>query len=112
LFTLLSEGAVVTRSVEIPDAAVEKALDTYLEWNSQGAERDIAMAAALVAARPYLMPTREALIKVIRDEFNDYPEGLSFVTALDGGILPVSQVAALAADAVLALLSTSGESGK
>jgi hypothetical protein len=70
LFTLLSEGALVTRSVEIPHPAVEKALDTYLEWNSQGAERDVAMAAALVAARPYLMPTREEIEEAISDELD------------------------------------------
>jgi hypothetical protein len=47
---------------------------------------------------------REALIDAINYEFACYPEGLSFVTALDGGILPPRQVAALAADAALALI--------
>jgi hypothetical protein len=53
-------------------------------------------------AEPPLLD-RGALVKAIADEFNDYPEGLSFVTALDGGILPTSQVAALAAEAVMPL---------
>lgn len=53
------------------------------------------------AERPLL--DRGALVKAIADEFNDYPEGLSFLTALDGGILPTSQVAALAAGAVMPL---------
>jgi hypothetical protein len=62
---------------------------------------------ALTDATPAPQPVidREALIERIAYEFADYPEGLSFVTALDGGILPGRQVAALAADAVLTLLN-------
>jgi hypothetical protein len=60
----------VTRSVEIPDAAVEAGVAAYVRvptkqgyvdnWDGQF---HAAMRAALVAARPYLMPTREALVE-------------------------------------------------
>jgi hypothetical protein len=69
----------VTRSVEILDAAVEAAHAKYYEGAYeflQSASRT-AMRAALVAARPYLMPTREALweaIVAVRDAAPRVPD--------------------------------------
>jgi hypothetical protein len=82
----------VTRSVEIPDAAVVAA---EREYEAFGAT----MRDALVAARPYLIPTRDAIIEAVErelrrqgvDEWYDVP-----------------RLSRQLAD-VLALLSTSGE---
>lgn len=49
-------------SVEIPDAAVEKALDSLEEQGLIGWEH---VRAALMAARPYLMPTREQIAEAV-----------------------------------------------
>lgn len=58
----------MTGSVEIPDEVVSRAADAYrdnLEYDAFGDvgddQRFDATRAALVAARPYLMPTREDL---------------------------------------------------
>lgn len=67
----------MTRSVEIPDAAVEAGVAAFERVpEKQGAVDDMegqfrdAMRAALVAARPYLMPTREAVHAAIADELD------------------------------------------
>lgn len=83
---------------------------TQAEPDEASAYRDHARlhleaAAPLLSPRPLL--DRDVLVKAIAAEFDDYPEGLSFLTALDGGILPTSQVATLAADAVVALINGS-----
>lgn len=57
----------MTRSVEIPDAAVQEAAQVY--WETEG-NRAVCMRAALVAARPYLMPAREAIKDAISDELD------------------------------------------
>jgi hypothetical protein len=68
----------VTRSVEIPDAAVKAAYDAYTSDFSVSIED--AIRAALVAARPYLMPSREEIERSLRERlinsnFNgDLPE--------------------------------------
>jgi hypothetical protein len=59
--------------VEIPDAAVEAAHAKYYEGAYQflqSASRT-AMRAALVAARPYLMPTREEIERRLVELIND-----------------------------------------
>lgn len=48
----------MTRSVEIPDAAVEAGVEA---WATAGAIASVQIRAALVAARPYLMPTAEQI---------------------------------------------------
>jgi hypothetical protein len=89
--------------VEIPDAAVEKALDVLMDDGHNGIDCrpdrnfEVSVRAALVAARPYLMPDRNAVAMVI---WRAMPGDVSMRTAQ------------VAADAVLALLSTSGESGE
>lgn len=61
----------MTRSVEIPDEVVEKALSGYCLVPTYGTYRGQfdAMRAALVAARPYLMPSREAITGEEVDDF-------------------------------------------
>lgn len=64
----------MSESVEIPDAAVEKALDSLEEQGLIGWEF---VRAALVAARPYLLPTRDALweaIVAVRDASPRVPD--------------------------------------
>jgi hypothetical protein len=64
-------------SVEIPDAAAEAALVVLLDDGHNGIEckpdRVLAdsVRAALVAARPYLMPTREELKDVVGQAWDD-----------------------------------------
>jgi hypothetical protein len=71
--------------VEIPDAAVEKALDVLMDDGHNGIEcrpdRGIvdSVRAALVAARPYLMPTRDEIAEVLTDcggqrQIDEWPE--------------------------------------
>lgn len=64
-------------SVEIPDAAVAAAERAYVaHWKQRHAGGDdIGIRAALVAARPYLMPTREQIVTVIGDAlwFEEHP---------------------------------------
>lgn len=104
----IPKGPVVTRSVEIPDAVVATAELAY--WAAQEgvpvAERcTTGMRAALVAARPYLMPTREEIrsrllsLEIIRSEGGWWDT-------------PTTSEADRISDAILALLSTSGESGE
>jgi hypothetical protein len=54
----------VTRSVEIPDEAVHKAIIAAGQSMLHG-DRVAQIRAALVAARPYLMPSREAVSVVL-----------------------------------------------
>jgi len=116
----------VTRSVEIPDAAVEAAakalhvhdkLDPWdddgcndsgggaftscKEWTLQGAR------AALVAARPYLMPSREEIAEALHREKHSEACLFSNPSNCDQFRQAVQESAV-----VLALLSTSGESGE
>lgn len=58
----------MTRSVEIPDEALAEAMDAYYSEGQYGREAvGVAMRAALVAARPYLMPTREQIAEAMHD---------------------------------------------
>lgn len=74
-------------AVEIPDAVVEKALDGYCTVPTYGTYRGQfdAMRAALVAARPYLMPTQAELADWLNDIFvtDADPEGTSWGTAAE-----------------------------
>ena len=79
-------------SVEIPDAAVEKALDSLEE---QGLIQWDTVRAALVAARPYLMATREEIAEALSSATRDL-DYKQWETP--HGMLPF-------ADAVLALLN-------
>jgi len=98
----------VTRSVQIPDkaliAATRSLASTFATNKPVNGSKDFTIdaRAALVAARPYLMPTREAIEQRIRRVY------------IDGGahITHAQEAASEIADAVLALLSTSGESGE
>jgi len=58
----------VTRSVGIPDAAVKEALAVWMGTDVDSFHD--AMRAALVAARPYLMPTREQIAKAMHDHWS------------------------------------------
>jgi len=103
----------VTRSVEIPDAAVEAAaggvwtevFNGESPWSeADQSEREDCLRvtrAALVAARPYLMATREEIEKVVRDHKVGWH--------LPGTPAQVTGYQAVIVDAVLALLSTSGD---
>jgi len=90
----------VTRSVEIPDEVVEKALSGYCLVPTYGTYRGQfdAMRAALVAARPYLMPTREATAEALERELRRQSADEWY---------DVPRLSRQLAD-VLALLSTSG----
>lgn len=64
----------MTRSVEIPDEVVTRAADAFrdnLEYDAFGEvgddQRFDAMRFALVAARPYLMPTREEIAEAMHN---------------------------------------------
>lgn len=58
----------MTRSVEIPDAAVEAAAKAVsLDWRNY----TDSMRVALVAARPYLMPTREAIAEAMHNHWSE-----------------------------------------
>lgn len=105
----IPKGPVVTRSVEIPDAAVQAAFDAYTSDFSISIED--AVRAALVAARPYLMPTREEMVEAISARLHITTDQIA-----TGGhprhLVADTSAVYEAADAVLALLSTSGESGE
>jgi hypothetical protein len=69
----------VSESVEIPAAAVEAAEKAWTKayWTEATPGKSDWMRAALVAARPYLMPTREALweaIVAVRDAAPRVPD--------------------------------------
>jgi hypothetical protein len=59
------------RSVEIPDAAVDAAALAYSEWIDPTGSVEFAIRAALVAARPYLMPTREQIAQALSNATRD-----------------------------------------
>ena len=94
----------MTRSVGIPDAAVKVAYDAYI--SDRGISTGEALRAALVAARPYLMPSREQITKALA--------GKPIIRSADkpkdwrGGLSP-EEISDIATE-LLALLSTSGES--
>lgn len=82
----------MTRSVEIPDAAVSRAADAFrdnLEYDAFGEvgdeQRFDAMRAALVAARPYLTPSREEIEEVISDSLLSYEQAVDAIMALISG---------------------------
>jgi hypothetical protein len=86
--------------VEIPDAAVDAAALAYSEWIDPTGSVEFATRAALVAARPYLMPDREAITDVIQAAFyGSAAPALAFEREESGKV----------ADSILALLSTSGD---
>jgi Arc/MetJ family transcription regulator len=59
----------MTRPVEIPDEALAEAMDAYYSEGQYGREAvEESMRAALVAARPYLMPDREQIAKALHDD--------------------------------------------
>jgi hypothetical protein len=114
----------VTRSVEIPDEAVEVAAkaiwnvppvregraswEFWNENNPRGPEKLRAQArAALVAARPYLMPSREEIAEALHREKHSEACLFSNPSNCDQFRQAVQESAV-----VLALLSTSGESGE
>ena len=91
----------MTRSVEIPDEALAEAMDAYYSEGQYAREAvEESMRAALVAARPYLMPTREVLAGAIH-KARCRADSSACAGEADFD----------SADAVLALLS-SGESGE
>ena len=80
----MDEEAAVTRSVEIPEEAVDAALDVVMDDGHNGLDcrpdRNLAVTvrAALEAALPYLAPAvpqpvdREALVKVIAGPYDNW----------------------------------------
>lgn len=66
----------MTRSVEIPRKALLRAVPAYEDARVGGESSTAAMRVALVAARPYLMPTLEEIDAALRkrlvaSNFND-----------------------------------------
>ena len=106
----------MTRSVEIPDAAVEagaRAMRPIIFEDREQPHGELVeqhrdetrrfVRAALVAARPYLTPTREAIAEALHDHDHMH-------TWRSGRCDDACGVAAFQrADLVLALLSTSGD---
>lgn len=89
----------MSESVEIPDAAVAAA---EREYEAFGAT----MRDALVAARPYLMPTREEIAEALHREKHSEACLFSNPSNCDQFRQAVQE-----SDTMLAILSTSGESG-
>jgi hypothetical protein len=90
--------------VEIPDEAVEAAVLAAQAANPGGIVRGrhIQMRAALMAARPYLMPTREQIAEILA-------ASIAAENLLDGTSLlhprSADDIGLLFADAMLALLN-------
>lgn len=74
----MGTGDAVTRPAEIPDDVVSRAADAFrdnLEYDAFGEvgddQRFDAMRVALVAARTYLMPTREQIAEAMHDHWSE-----------------------------------------
>lgn len=90
----------MSESVEIPRKALLRAVPAYEDARVGGESSTAAMRAALVAARPYLMPTRDALVSTFmdfRERNGGCPDGPDCAGCRD--------IAGDEADAVLALLN-------
>jgi hypothetical protein len=116
-----AQAGVVTRSVEIPDEAVEAASKALIDeggapgnsihsWRCEYPDRygecdcvEVTARAALVAARPYLMPTREQIAHCL--DAPAFKKDGYYETA---GARRRRDYALEKAAAVMALLSTSG----
>ena len=92
------------RSVGIPDAAVKVAYDAYI--SDRGISTGEALRAALVAARPYLMPGVEEIEQHLLDYIYGEPNEKFPIHTHERELMHDAAVA------VAALLSTSGESGE